>query len=107
MASCGGIGVSAGFGRTLPVEGEVSKVQPCHQERPVSFYPASASDATATGTQGGGPGGDHDAGLDGGGSAAAALAGGGAVQPAVRVEPLFWPLPDPHRATTRESGGSG
>src|SRR5664280_1618309 len=94
MASCGGIGVSAGFGRTLPVEGEVSKVQPCHQERPVPFYPASASDATATGTQGGGPGGDHDADLDAGGSAAAALACGGAVMVAVRVEDLIWPVRD-------------
>ena len=60
----------------------------------MSFYPASASDATATGTQGGGPGGDHDAGLDGGGSAAAALACGGAVMVAVRVEDLIWPVRD-------------
>jgi hypothetical protein len=59
----------------------------------VSFYPVSASDATATGTQVGGSGGDHDAGLDGGGPlVGTGWAGGGAVMVAVRVEDLIWPV---------------
>lgn len=55
------------------------------------FYPASVSDATATRTQGGGSGGDHDAGLDVGGPVGAGWAGG-EVMVAVRVEDLIWPV---------------
>lgn len=59
----------------------------------MSFYPASASDASiATGAEAAGSGGDHDAGLDAGGPVGAGWTGGGAVMVAVRVEDLIWPV---------------
>ena len=72
----------------------------------MSFYPASAADATlirtvdnpagcwSVGSGSAGSGGDADAGAGGRGPAAAALACGGAVMVAVRVEDLIWPVGD-------------